>query len=252
MLVGFIHGVMNTDNMTISGETLDYGPCAFVEAFDPATVFSSIDHGGRYAYANQPDIAQWNLARLAETLLPLLDDETETARSAANEVLQSFSGRYHEYWSRGMAAKLGLANRHEEDYALTDDLLALLHAQSVDFTSCFRALSSCVLGNAAPARSLFAEPSAFDTWTERWQARLASQPAVPQSLAQAMDQVNPVYVPRNHKVEEALAAATAGDMNPCQALLAAVSQPFAERPGLEAFAAPAPSSFGPYRTFCGT
>jgi len=252
MLVGFIHGVMNTDNMTISGETLDYGPCAFVEAFDPATVFSSIDHGGRYAYANQPDIAQWNLARLAETLLPLLDDETETARSAANEVLQSFSGRYHEYWSRGMAAKLGLANRHEEDYALTDDLLALLHAQSVDFTSCFRALSSCVLGNAAPARSLFAEPSAFDTWTERWQARLASQPAVPQSLAQAMDQVNPVYVPRNHKVEEALAAATAGDMNPFQALLAVVSQPFAERPGLEAFAAPAPSSFGPYRTFCGT
>jgi serine/tyrosine/threonine adenylyltransferase len=252
MLVGFIHGVMNTDNMTISGETLDYGPCAFMEVFDPATVFSSIDHGGRYAYGNQPGIAQWNLARLGETLLPLLHAETETARAAATEVLQSFPGRYHEYWGRGMAAKLGLAEIRDGDAALIDDLLALLQAQRVDFTSCFRALSSCVLGDAAPARSLFAEPFAFDAWTERWQARLASDATAPEALAQAMNRVNPAYIPRNHKVEEALAAATAGDLDPFQALLDVLSRPFDERPGLEAYAAPAPSSFGAYRTFCGT
>jgi len=252
MLVGFIHGVMNTDNMTISGETIDYGPCAFVEAFDPATVFSSIDHGGRYAYGNQPAIAQWNLARLAESLLPLLHVDTETARAAATDVLQSFPGRYYEYWLRGMCAKLGLTDGHEQDGALIDDLLALLHAQSVDFTSCFRALSSCVLGNAAPARSLFAEPSAFDAWAERWKARLASPAATPQVTAQAMDRVNPAYIPRNHQVEAALAAATAGDLQPFRALLDVLSQPFDERPGLEAFAAPAPPTFGAYRTYCGT
>ncbi len=252
MLVGFIHGVMNTDNMTISGETIDYGPCAFMEAFDPATVFSSIDHGGRYAYGNQPAIAQWNLARLAESLLPLLHVDTETARAAATDVLQSFPGRYYEYWLRGMCAKLGLTDGHEQDGALIDDLLALLHAQSVDFTSCFRALSSCVLGNAAPARSLFAEPSAFDAWAERWKARLASQATVPQVTAQAMDRVNPAYIPRNHQVEAALAAATAGDLQPFRALLDVLSQPFDERPGLEAFAAPAPPTFGTYRTYCGT
>jgi len=252
MLVGFIHGVMNTDNMTISGETIDYGPCAFMEAFDPATVFSSIDHGGRYAYGNQPAIAQWNLARLAESLLPLLHVDTETARAAATDVLQSFPGRYYEYWLRGMCAKLGLTDGHEQDGALIDDLLALLHAQSVDFTSCFRALSSCVLGNAAPARSLFAEPSAFDAWAERWKARLASPAATPQVTAQAMDRVNPAYIPRNHQVEAALAAATAGDLQPFRALLDVLSQPFDERPGLEAFAAPAPPTFGAYRTYCGT
>ena len=252
MLVGFIHGVMNTDNMTISGETIDYGPCAFMEAFDPATVFSSIDHGGRYAYGNQPAIAQWNLARLTESLLPLLHVDTETARAAATDVLQSFPGRYYEYWLRGMCAKLGLTDGHEQDGALIDDLLALLHAQSVDFTSCFRALSSCVLGNAAPARSLFAEPSAFDAWAERWKARLASPAATPQVTAQAMDRVNPAYIPCNHQVEAALAAATAGDLQPFRALLDVLSQPFDERPGLEAFAAPAPPTFGAYRTYCGT
>jgi len=252
MLVGFVHGVMNTDNMTISGETIDYGPCAFMEAFDPAAAFSSIDHGGRYAYGNQPGIALWNLARLAETLLPLLHVETETALAAATEVLQSFPGRYHAYWRRGMGAKLGLADGHEQDGALIDDLLALLHAHRVDFTLCFRALSSYLLGDAAPARSLFAEPGAFDAWAERWKARLASRPAVPQATAQAMNRVNPAYIPRNHLVEETLAAATAGDLEPFQALLDVLSQPFHQRPGLEAFGAPAPSTFGPYRTFCGT
>ena len=252
MLVGFIHGVMNTDNMTISGETIDYGPCAFMEAFDPATVFSSIDHGGRYAYGNQPQIAQWNLARLGETLLPLVDVETETALAAATDVLQSFPGRYHEYWARGMRAKLALADGHPEDRALIDDLLALLQAQRVDFTSFFRALSSSLLGDAARARSLFAEPSAFDAWSERWRAMLSFQSREPQAIAEAMDRVNPVYVPRNHMVEEALAAASAGDLQPFRRLLDVLAQPFDERPDLEAYATPAPPSFGAYRTFCGT
>jgi serine/tyrosine/threonine adenylyltransferase len=252
MLVGFIHGVMNTDNMTISGETLDYGPCAFMDAFDPATVFSSIDHGGRYAYGNQPRVAQWNLARLAETLLPLLHVETDTAVAAATDALRSFADRYHEHWGRGMRAKLGLADEQAEDGALINDLLTLLHSQRVDFTSCFRALASSVRGDAARSRSLFADPSAFDPWAERWRARLSSQGAEPLAIADAMDRVNPVYIPRNHQVEEALAAASAGDLGPFRRLLEVLAQPFDDRPGLEPYAAPAPSSFGAYRTFCGT
>jgi uncharacterized protein YdiU (UPF0061 family) len=252
MLVGFVHGVMNTDNMTISGETIDYGPCAFMDAFDPATVFSSIDHGGRYAYANQPPIAQWNLARLGEALLPLLDVAADTAVGAAGCVLESFPERFHGYWSHGMRAKLGVADGRREDGALIDDLLALLRAQRVDFTSCFRALSSSARGDAQPARSLFDEPKAFDAWSERWRARLPSDASGRHAIADAMDCVNPVYVPRNHLVEEALAAATAGDLGPLRRLLDVLARPFDERPGLEPYAAPAPPSFGAYRTFCGT
>jgi uncharacterized protein YdiU (UPF0061 family) len=252
MLVGFIHGVMNTDNMTVSGETIDYGPCAFMDAFDPATVFSSIDHGGRYAYGNQPAVAQWNLARLAETLLPLLDADPEHAITAATGVLESFPERYDTSWRAGMHAKLGLADGAGEDEALIEDLLALMQAQSVDFTSCIRALSSSLLGDAQPARSLFAEPGAFDAWSERWRAQLSSQPIDLQAVAEAMNRVNPVYIARNHHVEEALAAATAGDLQPFERLLDALAQPFDERPGLETYAAPAPPSFGAYRTFCGT
>ncbi len=252
MLIGFIHGVMNTDNMTISGETIDYGPCAFMDAFDPATVFSSIDHGGRYAYGNQPRIAQWNLARLAETLLPLFHAETDAARAAATDVLQSFPNRYDEYWSHGMRAKLGLADAEGSDGTLIDDLLALLHAQRVDFTSFFRALSSALRGDAAPARSLFAEPSAFDAWANRWRAQLSSQASDLWGIAEAMERANPVYIPRNHQMEEALAAASAGDLEPLRRLLDVLAQPFDERPGLEPYATPAPPSFGAYRTFCGT
>jgi uncharacterized protein YdiU (UPF0061 family) len=252
MLVGFVHGVMNTDNMTISGETIDYGPCAFMDTFDPDTVFSSIDHGGRYAYGNQPRIAQWNLARLAETLLPLFHVETDTAVAAATEVLQSFPDRYDGYWRRGMRAKLGMEEGERGDSALIDDLLALLQAQRVDVTSCFRALSSSVLGDAAPARSLFAEPSAFDAWSDRWRALLSRQASRPQAIAEAMDRINPVYIPRNHLLEDALAAATAGDLGPFRRLLDVITRPFDQRPGLEPYAAPAPPSFGGYRTFCGT
>jgi uncharacterized protein YdiU (UPF0061 family) len=239
--------------MTISGETIDYGPCAFMDAFDPATVFSSIDHRGRYAYGNQPPIAQWNLARLAETLLPLIHAEPEAAVAAVTEVLQSFADRYSEHAGRGMRAKLGLADSQPDDDALLHDFLGLLHTQQVDFTSGFRALSSAVRGDAARARSLFAEPDAFDAWAERWRARLSSHGGDAQATAEAMDRVNPVYIPRNHRVEEALTAATAGDLEPFRRLLDVIVRPFEERPGLESYAAPAPSEFGgAYRTFCGT
>jgi uncharacterized protein YdiU (UPF0061 family) len=253
MEVGFIHGVMNTDNMTISGETIDYGPCAFMDAYDPATVFSSIDHAGRYAYGNQPLVAQWNLARLAEALLPLLPGGTDAAIAAATEVLESFSGRYGSHLRRGMRAKLGLPETAGDEGALVTDLLDLMRAQAVDFTSCFRALSSVVRGDADPARALFADASAFDAWAERWRAQLTSPGRGSQAIADGMDRVNPLYIPRNHRVEEALAAATAGDLEPFHRLLDAISHPFDERPGLELYASPAPAGFGgSYRTFCGT
>ena len=174
MLVGFIHGVMNTDNMAISGETIDYGPCAFMDAFDPATVFSSIDHGGRYAYGNQPAVAQWNLARFAETLLPLIDADSSTAIAAATDVLQSFPERYLGYWRRGMRAKLGLASEDREADALIDDLLALLEAQAVDFTAFFRALSASLRADATRVEALFEDPGVFAVWADRWRARLGA------------------------------------------------------------------------------
>jgi uncharacterized protein YdiU (UPF0061 family) len=252
MLVGFIHGVMNTDNMAISGETIDYGPCAFMDAFDPATVFSSIDHAGRYAYGNQPAVAQWNLARLAETLLPLIDADSSTAIAAAADVLHSFSDRYDAYWSRGMRAKLGLTCEDREDDALIDDLLVLLEAQTVDFTAFFRALSASLRTDTTRVQALFAEPDACDAWADRWRTKLGGQGQVPQATAEAMNGVNPIYIPRNHLVEEALTAATAGELEPFGRLVDVLAQPFEERPGLGAFAAPAPPSFGAYRTFCGT
>ena len=247
MLVGFIHGVMNTDNMAISGETIDYGPCAFMDAFDPATVFSSIDHAGRYAYGNQPAIGQWNLARFAETLLPLLADETEEAVAAATSVLQSFPERFHAHWSRGMRAKLGLAEARDDD-ELFNDLLEMLHAQEVDYTSFFRALP-----DDGRARALFAEPAAFDAWAGRRAERLAAEGSDPAEVASAMDSVNPVYIPRNHLVEDALTEATVGDLEPAHRLLDVLRRPFEKRPGLEDYVSPPPGGFGDtYRTFCGT
>jgi serine/tyrosine/threonine adenylyltransferase len=252
MLVGFIHGVMNTDNMAISGETIDYGPCAFMDAFDRGTVFSSIDHGGRYAYGNQPHVAQWNLARLGEALLPLIDDDTDTAVAAAMDVLQSFPDRFQRHWSGGMRAKLGLTEASDVSDALIDDLLTLLQEQAVDYTSSFRALSALLRGDASRARSLFAHAAAFDAWAARWREQLAHEGADPRRTASAMDRVNPVYIARNHRVEETLAAATAGDLKPFERLVDVLARPFDERPGLEAYAGPAPASLGAYRTFCGT
>jgi uncharacterized protein YdiU (UPF0061 family) len=247
MNVGFIHGVMNTDNMTISGETIDYGPCAFMDAFDPATVYSSIDAGGRYAYGNQPLVAEWNLARLAEALLPLFSDDQEKAVALAVDALGSFRREYNAAWSAGMRAKLGLPDGLDDAVTLplVEDLLRLLQANHVDLTSFFRALGAAARGDAEPARRLVLDLVAFDAWTEIWRG-LGPDPDV-------MDRANPVYIPRNHLVEEALEAATGGDLDPFQQLLDAVTRPFDVRPGLERYAAPAPADFaGTYRTFCGT
>ncbi|GAA4413464.1 YdiU family protein [Actinokineospora soli] len=247
MLVGFIHGVMNTDNMTISGETIDYGPCAFMDAFAPATVYSSIDREGRYAYGNQPLIAEWNLARLAEALLPLFAEDQDEAIALAVKALGAFRPQYGTAWSTGMRAKLGLSDTVEEAVTspLIDDLLTLLEANHVDHTSFYRRLALAARGDAEPARGLFLDLAGIDDWITRWRA-LAPD-------ADAMDQVNPVYIPRNHLVEEALSAATDGDRGPLDRLVDAVSAPFAERPGFERYAEPAPEDFGSrYQTFCGT
>ena len=246
MLVGFVHGVMNTDNVTISGETIDYGPCAFLDAYDPATVYSSIDTGGRYAFGHQPIVAEWDLARLAEALLPLLDPDTERAVELAVAALGTFRRRYDAAWTAGMRAKLGLPGTVADEVVrpLGEELLGLLQADHVDLTSLFRRLSGVARGDAEPARLLFLDLAGFDGWVSRWRA-LAPD-------ADAMDQVNPVYVPRNHLVEAALTAATDGDLGPLHELLDAVSAPFTERAGLERFAEPAPADFGAYRTFCGT
>ncbi|MCU1400042.1 MAG: YdiU family protein [Acidimicrobiales bacterium] len=253
MLVGFIHGVMNTDNMTISGETIDYGPCSFMDAYDPATVFSSIDHAGRYAFGNQPHIAQWNLARLGETLLFLIADEPEAAIGPATDVLHSFPERFLAHWQAGMRAKLGLADAQDDDVALIDDLLALMHAQRVDHTSAFRSLSSALRGEAGPARALFTDPAPFDMWLQRWLDRVTDGAVDVEAVAAEMDLVNPIYIPRNHLVEEALAAATDGDLGPFDALMGVLSEPFHERAGVERYAAPATAAFaGGYQTFCGT
>lgn len=245
MLVGFIHGVMNTDNMAISGETIDYGPCAFMDAFDPATVYSSIDETGRYAYANQPLVAEWNLTRLAEALLPLFDDDEERAVERAQESLGAFRQQYSAAWFSGMKAKLGLDSVADDVASpLTDEVLGVLREGRVDYTSFFRRLGGAARGKDRPARSMFPESEAFDAWAERWRAQNPD--------ADGMDRVNPAYVPRNHLVEEALAAATEGDLDPLARLLEAVTDPYNERPAVERYAEGAPESFGPYRTFCGT
>ncbi|MCB0949565.1 MAG: YdiU family protein [Mycobacterium sp.] len=246
MLVGFVHGVMNTDNMTISGETIDYGPCAFMESFDPATVFSSIDSGGRYAYGNQPGIALWNLARFAEALLPLLDDDPATAIEVAESSLAGFPDRYQQCWSAGMRAKLGVVDAPAEAVTpLVEELLTQMQQSRVDHTSFYRRLSRAARGDAEAARGEFIDLARFDGWAARWR-ELGPDP-------DAMDLINPIYIPRNHLVEEALAGATAGDLAPLERLWEAVRSPFDERPGFERYAEPAEQEFSvSYQTFCGT
>ncbi|MHA7153718.1 protein adenylyltransferase SelO [Arthrobacter sp. TMN-50] len=246
MLIGFVHGVMNTDNMTISGETIDYGPCAFLDGFDPATVYSSIDESGRYAYANQPVVAEWNLARLAEALLPLLHDEQERALALATEALGGFRQQYGNAWTAGMKIKLGLVGAQDDAVVLQliDDLLVLLEADRVDYTSFFRHLGAAASDGAGPVGSLFASPAGVVAWMERWRSHGPD--------AVVMANTNPVYIPRNHLVEEALDAATAGNLEPFERLLAAVTSPYEERAGLQRYAAAAPKDFGVYRTYCGT
>ena len=260
MNVGFIHGVMNTDNTTLSGETIDYGPCAFVEAYDPAAVFSSIDRNGRYAFGNQPAIAQWNLTRLAEAVLPLLADDADEAAALASGVIASFASAYRGHLVAGQRAKLGLravdvADPADDDgdAALADDWLALLHAGHVDFTLAWRRLADAAAGNEVPLRALFADGSALDAWLERWRERSAREDG-DATRAARMRAVSPWLIPRNHRVEEALAAASDNDdIGPFDHLLAALRRPFEERAADAGYAEPAPADVSArYRTFCGT
>ena len=266
MHLGFIHGVMNTDNMTISGETIDYGPCAFMEAYDPGAVFSSIDRQGRYTYSNQPQIARWNLARLAEALLPLMGSDVQRAIDQAMGVLDEFPARYEAHWLQGARAKLGLLEAQDGDLELAQDWLALLHSQAVDFTLAWRHLAAVAAqaegaapqGQVLPPNALqamFVDANALNAWLARWQARLAGEAAQPPGQrAAAMRAVSPIYIPRNALVEEALSAASDhGNLKPFEDFLAVLSQPFVERPGLDRYAQPAPPEVtANYQTFCGT
>ncbi len=252
MTVGFVHGVMNTDNMAISGETIDYGPCAFIDAYDRQTVFSSIDSRGRYAFGNQPSIAQWNLARLAETLLPLIDSNEEESIRIAKEELQRFASHYTDFWLDAMRAKLGLTTQADEDVELINGLYALMESQRVDFTQLFRSLAKAVVGDSAPSRVLFDDDEKWRDWLARYSARAGQEQISAQDRAKAMDAVNPIYIPRNHKVEEALQRAIAGDLSKFETLLTVLSDPYTEQPRFGEYALPAPASFGHYTTFCGT
>lgn len=272
MNVGFIHGVMNTDNMTLSGETIDYGPCAFMEAYHPNTVFSSIDHQGRYAYGNQPLIARWNLARLAETLLPLLSDDETHAITLATDVINAFPERYQFHWLQGLRAKMGLRTMpgldqskdedNLQDMTLAQDWLTLLQDNKVDHTQAWRYLSTAAAGNEAPLQGLFKNADGLQAWLTRWRLRCekddahstADIGAAKGSRAQAMRNVNPWLIPRNHRVEEALKAATnEGNLVPFEQLLDALQHPYEEDATRVHLAEPAPESVTAcYKTFCGT
>ncbi len=255
MGLGFIHGVMNTDNTAISGETLDFGPCAFMEAYDPQTFFSSVDEGGRYAYRNQPWIAQWNLARFAETLVPLIDDDTDRAIERATALIQAFPEHYEAEWLAVMRAKLGLVQEEEGDAALVEALLEAMQAGRADFTLTFRRLGDLAASPAAETYlfECFEDPRAIQAWLPRWRERLAREGIAMTDIAARMHATNPAYIPRNHKVEEALAAAAEDDdFGPFEALNEVLAEPFTEQPGREAYALPAEPTEGVFRTFCGT
>jgi uncharacterized protein YdiU (UPF0061 family) len=251
LCVGFVHGVMNTDNMALSGETIDYGPCAFLDTYHPETVFSSIDRGGRYSYGNQPDIAHWNLARLAEALLPLIDKDQEKAVAAAEEVLSKFPKEFRKHHEAGLRAKLGLISVEEGDGELTGQLLEVMQTSEADFTSTFVALTKWVESGQVDSAHLDGNPT-FLEWFERWTARLESQNHSKKESLAVMRRANPVIIPRNHRVEEALAAAQSSDLTVLRRLLEVLANPFEETEENELYRA-APLSGGvPYRTFCGT
>jgi uncharacterized protein YdiU (UPF0061 family) len=246
MQVGFIHGVMNTDNMTVSGETIDFGPCAFMDEYDPATVFSYIDRRGRYAYGNQPAIMQWNLARFAETLLPLFDVDANVAVERATAVVQEIPARYGEHWLHGFRSKLGLQTDEAADATLIESLLQVMQAEHADFTNTFRALATAATEPAAL-------PASFAPWREAWSARLAREPGGTPAAVATMRRVNPAYIPRNHRVEEIIAAAVNdADYAPFHALRAVLGQPFDDQPGNLALREPPRPEERVRNTFCGT
>jgi serine/tyrosine/threonine adenylyltransferase len=255
MHVGFIHGVMNTDNMAVSGETIDFGPCAFVDTYDQAAVFSSIDNHGRYAYGNQPHAAAWNLARFAETLLPLIDANPERAVEVASEALSVFTARFKDAWLGGLRQKLGLSLRRDDDQALAEDLLQIMQRNQADFTLTFRALCDAAADGSTDAavRELFADGREYDAWALRWRARLALEDERPAARAAAMRGVNPAYIPRNHRIEQAIVAAVERqDFSPFEELSKVLSQPYVTRAGFERYADAPLSNERVLQTFCGT
>ncbi|AWN51066.1 protein adenylyltransferase SelO [Methylobacterium sp. 17Sr1-1] len=255
LLVGFIHGVMNTDNMSISGETIDYGPCAFLDAYDPATVFSAIDQLGRYAYGNQPRVAQWNLTRLAEALVPLLAEDTEVAIAAAQEVLAAFAPRFEAAFHAGLRRKLGLSSEREGDVALGQDLLDLMRDNQADYTLTFRHLGTAASDPTGDegVRNLFVDPTAYDRWSQRWRKRLAEDPDTVAERRAAMDLINPKFIPRNHQIEAVIEAAVErGDLSPFAELRTVLSSPYDEQPQFEGYAAPPSEQQRVLQTFCGT
>jgi serine/tyrosine/threonine adenylyltransferase len=255
MHVGFIHGVMNTDNTALSGETIDFGPCAFLDSYDPAKSFSAIDELGRYAYRNQPKIAQWNLARFAETLLPLLDLSPERAVELANEAISAFPLRFEEHWLAGMRNKLGLASNKDGDFELAQALLRAMHENGADFTLTFRRLCAAAADEKADAnvRILFANPAAYDEWAAMWRSRLAADTLDPTARAQTMRAINPAFIPRNHRVEQALNAAIEhGDFSPFAEMLTVLSRPYEDQAAFADYANTPQADERVFRTFCGT
>ena len=250
--VGFIHGVMNTDNMSIAGETIDYGPCAFMDDYHPGRVYSSIDHRGRYAYGNQPRIAQWNLARLADALLPLLDPDPDQAIEAAQGAIDGFGPCFEQAWLACFRAKLGLYEAHADDAGLIEGFLQAMAETGADFTNTFRALCEAAAGAEGPVRAQFGDDALFDAWRPSWHARLVRERVDPQSRVMAMRHANPAVIPRNHRIEAVLDAAVAGDLNPLEALLRVLADPWNERPGSEDYRRPPEPHEVVRQTFCGT
>ena len=253
--VGFIHGVMNTDNTAVSGETIDYGPCAFMDAYHPSRVYSSIDHGGRYAYENQPGIAQWNLARLCECLLPCLDEDEEAALESAREALSAFASHFDRVYHAGLLGKLGIEGEREGDRELASRLLALMAEGGADFTNTFRGLAEAhadAEGGPLAVRELFDDPAPFDAWSRDWQRRLAQEGRDDAERRRAMCARNPAVIPRNHRVEQAIEAAAGGDLEPALALLDAVTRPFEGDPDHARFRSPPEPHEVVRQTFCGT
>jgi uncharacterized protein YdiU (UPF0061 family) len=255
LLVGFIHGVMNTDNTSISGETIDYGPCAFMDSYDPATVFSSIDEMGRYAYGNQPRIALWNLTRFAECLLPLFSDDQETAIAEAQAALGNFAEKFDATYHAGLRRKLGLFTAQDDDPELANDLLKVMAENAADFTLTFRRLSDAAgdLARDADVQKLFADPAAYDVWAVRWRQRTSAEPQVAAERQAAMRSVNPAFIPRNHRVEAIIEAAVSrNDFAPFEELLTVLLKPYQDQPAFAHYAEPPKPAERVLQTFCGT
>jgi len=254
LLIGFIHGVMNTDNTSVSGETIDYGPCAFMDAYDPKQVFSSIDEFGRYAFANQPRIGLWNLTRFAECLLPLFSEDKDDAIKQAEAALDGFAEQFTSAHQAGLRRKLGLFTSRDDDLPLAQALLDAMAAEKADFTLTFRRLSDAAeSGDVSEVRALFADPTAFDEWVVRWRQRLAEEPQSPAERREAMRKVNPAFIPRNHRIEAVITAAVENDdYAPFEELHAVLAKPYDDQPAFAAYAEPPQQDERVLQTFCGT